>query len=58
MTSRTIGYYDDPQAPRANSLVPSVNVAVVDEASDVLLIRCMDNGIEGVLGISLTAGTA
>ena len=34
--SRRIDYYDDPAAPKANSLVPSVNVVVVNEAGDVL----------------------
>ena len=30
--SRRIDYYDDPAAPEANSLVPSVNVVVVNDA--------------------------
>ena len=37
--SRRIDYYDDPSAPKANSMVPSVNVVVVNEAGDVLMIR-------------------
>jgi 8-oxo-dGTP pyrophosphatase MutT (NUDIX family) len=40
---RRIDYYDDPDAPRANSLVPSVNVAVTNDAGEVLLIRRSDN---------------
>jgi 8-oxo-dGTP pyrophosphatase MutT (NUDIX family) len=44
VTSRRIDYYDDPEAPPANSLVPSVNIAVVNEAGDVLMIRRTDNG--------------
>jgi ADP-ribose pyrophosphatase YjhB (NUDIX family) len=44
VTSRRIDYYDDPLAPRANSLVPSVNAAVVNEEGDLLLIRRTDNG--------------
>ena len=28
---RRIDYYDDPEAPKANSLVPSVNVVVVND---------------------------
>ena len=40
---RRIDYLDDPDAPAANSLVPSVNVAVVDERSRLLLIRRSDN---------------
>jgi ADP-ribose pyrophosphatase YjhB (NUDIX family) len=42
--SRRIDYHDDPKAPRANSLVPAVNVAVTNEASEILLIRRTDNG--------------
>jgi hypothetical protein len=38
VTSRRIDYYDGPLAPRANSLVPSVNAAVVNEEGDLLLI--------------------
>ena len=41
---RRIDYYDDPDAPRANSIVPSVNVAVTNDAGEVLLIRRSDNG--------------
>ncbi|MER6575286.1 NUDIX domain-containing protein [Nonomuraea sp. NPDC001023] len=41
--SRRIDYYDDPNAPAANSLVPSVNVVVTNEVGDVLLIRRSDN---------------
>ncbi|MEW9554069.1 NUDIX domain-containing protein [Nonomuraea sp. NPDC050783] len=41
--SRRIDYYDDPSAPAANSLVPSVNVVVTNEAGELLLIRRSDN---------------
>jgi len=41
---RRIDYYGDPDAPRANSLVPSVNVVVTNDAGEVLLIRRSDNG--------------
>jgi ADP-ribose pyrophosphatase YjhB (NUDIX family) len=41
---RRIDYYDAPAAPAATSLVPSVNVVVVNEAGEVLLIRRSDNG--------------
>jgi 8-oxo-dGTP pyrophosphatase MutT (NUDIX family) len=40
---RRIDYHDDPNAPRANSLVPSVNVVVEDDARRILLIRRTDN---------------
>ncbi|GAB3502053.1 NUDIX domain-containing protein [Phytohabitans suffuscus] len=39
-----IDYFDDPGAPRANSLVPSVNVVVVNSTGEILLIRRSDNG--------------
>jgi 8-oxo-dGTP pyrophosphatase MutT (NUDIX family) len=38
-----IDYYDDPDAPAANSLVPSVNVVVVNDAGQILLIKRSDN---------------
>jgi 8-oxo-dGTP pyrophosphatase MutT (NUDIX family) len=38
-----IDYHDDPNAPRPNSMVPSVNVVIVNEAGDILLIRRTDN---------------
>ena len=41
---RRIDYYGDPDAPRANSIVPSVNVAVTNETGEILLIRRSDNG--------------
>ena len=44
MSPRRIDYYDDPAAPEANSLVPSVNVVVVNDAGEILMIRRTDNG--------------
>jgi RNA polymerase sigma-70 factor (ECF subfamily) len=38
-----IDYYDDPDAPPANSLVPSANVVVLNERGELLLIRRSDN---------------
>lgn len=40
---RRIDFYDDPQAPRATSVVPSVNVVVVNDDGAILLIRRSDN---------------
>jgi ADP-ribose pyrophosphatase YjhB (NUDIX family) len=40
---RRIDHLDDPQAPPANSLVPSVNVVVVNDDGALLLIRRTDN---------------
>jgi ADP-ribose pyrophosphatase YjhB (NUDIX family) len=41
--ARRIDYHHDPNAPAANSMVPSVNVAVVNDAGEILLIRRSDN---------------
>ena len=43
MSARRIDYYDDPEAPAANSLVPSVNVVVANDAGELLMIRRTDN---------------
>lgn len=40
---RRIDYYGNPDAPPANSIVPSVNVAVTNDAGEILLIRRADN---------------
>lgn len=42
--ARRIDYHHDPQAPAANSMVPSVNVAVSNDRSELLLICRSDNG--------------
>jgi len=38
-----IDYYDDPNAPEANSLVPSVNVVVTNDSGQILIIKRSDN---------------
>jgi ADP-ribose pyrophosphatase YjhB (NUDIX family) len=40
---RRIDYLNDPDAPEATRLVPSVNVGVINEAGELLLIRRTDN---------------
>jgi 8-oxo-dGTP pyrophosphatase MutT (NUDIX family) len=54
--SRRIDFYDDPAAPEANSLVPSVNVVVVNGAGDVLMIRRSDNDNWAVPGGAIDLG--
>jgi 8-oxo-dGTP pyrophosphatase MutT (NUDIX family) len=54
--SRRIDYHDDPSAPKANSMVPSVNVVVVNDAGDVLMIRRSDNGNWAVPGGAIDLG--
>ena len=56
MSPQRIDYYDSPEAPRANSLVPAVNVVVVNDASEILLIRRTDNGNWAVPGGAVDLG--
>jgi ADP-ribose pyrophosphatase YjhB (NUDIX family) len=51
-----IDYYNDPSAPKANSLVPSVNVVVTNEGGDVLLIQRSDNGNWAIPGGAIDLG--
>src|ERR1700678_1071217 len=44
MSTQRIDYYDSPEAPTANILVPAVNVVVANHAGAILLIRRTDNG--------------
>lgn len=53
---RRIDYYGDPDAPKANSLVPSVNVVVANDAGDILMIRRSDNGNWAVPGGAIDLG--
>jgi ADP-ribose pyrophosphatase YjhB (NUDIX family) len=54
--SRRIDYYDAPDAPKASSLVPSVNVVVANDADDILLIRRTDNGNWALPGGAIDLG--
>ena len=54
--ARRIDYYDDPAAPKANSLVPSVNVVVVNAAGEILMIRRSDNDNWAVPGGAIDLG--
>lgn len=54
--ARRIDFYDDPGAPAANSLVPSVNVVVTNADEDVLLIRRSDNQNWAVPGGAIDLG--
>jgi ADP-ribose pyrophosphatase YjhB (NUDIX family) len=53
---RRIDYYDDPDAPKARALVPSVNVVVADGAGRILLIRRTDNGNWALPGGAIDLG--
>ena len=54
--ARRIDYYDDPAAPKANSMVPSVNVLVVNDQDQILLIRRSDNDNWAVPGGGIELG--
>jgi ADP-ribose pyrophosphatase YjhB (NUDIX family) len=56
VSPRRIDYYDDPNAPKANSLVPSVNVVVVNGAGEILMIRRTDNDNWAVPGGAIDRG--
>lgn len=56
MSPRRIDYYDDPDAPKANSLVPSVNVVATNDAGDILMIRRTDNDNWAVPGGAIDLG--
>src|ERR1700744_1896921 len=44
VSPRRIGPFDAPEAPEANSLIPSVNVVLVNKAGEFLMIHRTDNG--------------
>ena len=56
MSPQRIDYHDSPEAPRANSLVPAVNLVVVNDAGEILLIRRTDNGNWAVPGGAIDLG--
>ncbi|MBA2324117.1 MAG: NUDIX hydrolase [Pseudonocardiales bacterium] len=49
-------YYNDPNAPRANSLVPSVTAAVRDDEGRLLLIHKIDNDYWALPGGAMELG--
>jgi 8-oxo-dGTP pyrophosphatase MutT (NUDIX family) len=51
-----IDYLDDPAAPKANSVVPSANVIVVNDQGEILMIRRTDNGNWAVPGGGMDLG--
>ena len=56
VSPKRIDYYDDPAAPKANSLVPSVNVVVTNDADEILMIRRTDNDNWAVPGGAIDLG--
>ena len=49
-------FYDDPDAPPANSLVPAASAVVVDDAGRILLHRRRDNNLWALPGGVMEAG--
>lgn len=45
-----IDYFQDPSAPKANSVVPSVTAVVCDEAGRLLIIHKTDNDLWALPG--------
>jgi ADP-ribose pyrophosphatase YjhB (NUDIX family) len=54
--ARRIDFFDDPNAPAPNSLVPSVNVVVADDIGRLLMIRRTDNDNWAVPGGAIDLG--
>ncbi|GAB2679449.1 NUDIX hydrolase [Kribbella swartbergensis] len=53
---KRIDYYDDPNAPVANSMVPSVNVVIENDAGEILMIERSDNGNWALPGGAIDLG--
>jgi ADP-ribose pyrophosphatase YjhB (NUDIX family) len=49
-------YFDDPNAPKPNSLVPAASAIVVDNKGDILLIRRSDNKLWSIPGGKMEIG--
>lgn len=54
--AKRIDYLDDPAAPKANSIVPSANVIVVNDQDQILMIRRTDNSNWAVPGGGMDLG--
>ncbi|MET4644188.1 NUDIX domain-containing protein [Streptomyces sp. NBC_01707] len=51
-----VDYINDPNAPKANSIVPSVTVVALNEAGEVLLIHKTDNDLWALPGGGVDVG--
>ena len=49
-------YLDDPDAPKANSIVPSVTAIVTDDSGDLLLVHKTDNDLWALPGGGMDPG--
>lgn len=51
-----IDWFDDPNAPEPNSLIPAANVIVADDDGRILMIRRTDNGNYALPGGAMELG--
>jgi hypothetical protein len=52
VSSRRIDYYDAPEAPKANGLVPSVNVVVVNDAGEMVeSMKLLDDSLSSAVSM-------
>jgi ADP-ribose pyrophosphatase YjhB (NUDIX family) len=51
-----VDYYNDPNAPKANSIVPSVTAIVPDERGAILLVHKTDNDLWALPGGAMDVG--
>ncbi|WP_406343688.1 NUDIX hydrolase [Streptomyces sp. NBC_00648] len=51
-----VDYFNDPNAPQANSIVPSVTAVALNEAGEVLLIHKTDNDLWALPGGGVDVG--
>src|SRR4051794_16578354 len=56
MMNRRIDYYDDPNAPAAQHVVPSAGVIVTNDNGDILMIRRSDNDYWAIPGGAMDIG--
>ncbi|MGW3512654.1 NUDIX hydrolase [Streptomyces sp. NPDC000994] len=51
-----VDYFNDPNAPKANSIVPSVTAVALNDAGEVLLIHKTDNNLWALPGGGVDVG--
>lgn len=51
-----VDYFNDPNAPQANSIVPSVTAVALNEAGEILLIHKTDNNLWALPGGGIDVG--
>ena len=51
-----VDHFNDPQAPKANSIVPSVTVVALNDAGEILLVHKTDNDLWALPGGGVDLG--